>query len=163
MLSLLAHREEGFGKRRISFDRRMGYRTMRLSCLIALVALLTLTAGGCTRRNTTSQSSGERPASTATLRIDAPQIGQEIPAGLPFRIKLVLTGARIVEQTTTRVTPDTGHVHLMLDGQLVSMTSSLDHEIIVPPGSHVLEAEFVAADHFPFNPRIIAVAAFKAK
>lgn len=97
------------------------------------------------------------------LSIVAPEIGQVIPAGKTFQIRLSLSGARIVDLTTTRVTPDTGHIHLMVDGELVSMTSGLAHEIIVPTGSHVLEAEFVAADHFPFNPRVIAVAAFKAE
>jgi len=26
----------------------------------------------------------------------------------------------------------------------------------VTPGSHVLKAEFVAADHAPFNPRVVS-------
>jgi hypothetical protein len=29
------------------------------------------------------------------------------------------------------------------------------------PGPHTLTAEFVAADHAPFNPRVVATATFK--
>ncbi len=48
-------------------------------------------------------------------------------------------------------------MHLSLDGQLSTMTYGLDQEIQVTPGSHILQAEFVAGDHAPFNPRVIAV------
>ncbi|MGH2398962.1 MAG: hypothetical protein ACRDF6_03885 [bacterium] len=137
---------------------------MKLFGAIALGLLLSLAAGACARTQTAApQQRGPRPSSSGTLAIAAPQIGQEIPAGEKFRVVLTLSGARIVEQTSTRVVPDEGHIHITLDGQLITMTSALEQDIIVPAGAHVLEAEFVAADHFPFNPRVIAIAAFKGR
>ena len=33
----------------------------------------------------------------------------------------------------------------------------------VAPGHHVVQVEFVATDHGPFNPRVIAVVSFEVK
>jgi len=37
------------------------------------------------------------------------------------------------------------------------MTYGLDQEVDVAKGAHLLQAEYVANDHFPFNPRVIVV------
>ena len=50
--------------------------------------------------------------------------------------------------------------HLYLDGALVSMTG-LETRITAPPGVHTLEAEFVAVDHAPFQPRVRASVTFR--
>ena len=55
--------------------------------------------------------------------------------------------------TTTHIVPNKGHLHLMLDGQLVSMNFKPTATIPVKPGTHLLVVEFVASDHGPFNPR----------
>ena len=76
-----------------------------------------------------------------------------------MNVVLNLTGGTIVQATTTSIAPDTGHVHLLLDGALVSMTYGTEQVIDlsdVPAGPHVLTAEFVAADHLPFAPPVTA-------
>ena len=69
----------------------------------------------------------------------------------------------IVEAASTDLTPDTGHVHLRLDGKLISMTYGLVQEVdltTLAAGDHALEAEFVAADHGPFSPRVTTTVHF---
>jgi hypothetical protein len=54
-------------------------------------------------------------------------------------------------------------VHLYLDGTLITMTYGAATEIPVGdlnPGVHRLVAEFVAADHAPFNPPVTATVSF---
>ena len=65
--------------------------------------------------------------------------------------------------TTTRLTPDTGHVHLYVDGHLIAMATSTMAQLPVPPGQHTLVAEFVAADHGPFRPRVTATVRFEVR
>ena len=101
----------------------------------------------------------ERPSSTAKLTILSPAPGASI-SGKTLHVPLALTGAVIVPQTSTHLTPDRGHVHLLLDGRVVSMAYGLDQDVAVTPGPHLLQAEFVATDHFPFNPRVIAIVTF---
>jgi hypothetical protein len=75
-----------------------------------------------------------------------------------------LRGGSIVDAASTDLRPDTGHVHLTVDGRLVSMTYGLAQVIDVgtlPPGEHDLRAEFVAADHVPFSPRVVATVSFR--
>ena len=76
---------------------------------------------------------------------------------------MTLDGGRIVDTASTTLTPDTGHIHLSLDGKLVSMTYGLVQLVDIrglAPGEHTLEAEFVAADHGPFDPRVTARTTF---
>lgn len=98
-------------------------------------------------------SLGPRPSSPATVAIVEPASGAHI-TGNSIHVVLKLTGATIVTATTTNINPVEGHLHLYVDNQLVSMNYGLEQDIPVTPGSHVLKAEFVAADHAPFNPRV---------
>lgn len=109
-----------------------------------------------------SVAAGPRPESTASLSFRDPANGQVV-AGDSVEVVLELEGGRIVEQTTTDLSPDTGHVHLVLDGRLVSMTYGLVQSVDlrnVEPGAHTLQAEYVAADHAPFDPRVTAAVRF---
>jgi hypothetical protein len=50
-----------------------------------------------------------------------------------------------------------------VDGAIVSMTYGTEQRIPLgglEPGPHVLQAEFVAADHGPFDPRVTAMEQF---
>lgn len=107
-------------------------------------------------------AAGPRPRSTATIGFVAPTPGQVV-TGQTLRVQLSLRGGRIVQQTTTNITPDTGHLHLYLDGTLISMAYGLTQEVHVGdlnPGVHRLLAEFVASDHAPFDPPVITTVSF---
>lgn len=107
----------------------------------------------------------DRPASTARLAIEEPGAGERIPQGTPIPVRLDLSGARVVEETTSTIVRDEGHIHLTLDGRLLSMTYDASAPMMLPsgldPGDHRLEVEFVATDHAPFSPRVRAETDFE--
>ncbi|MGH2636947.1 MAG: hypothetical protein ACRDHU_12490 [Actinomycetota bacterium] len=104
-----------------------------------------------------------RPSSAAELTIDSPKNG-EVVRGATVNLRVGLEGARIVPLTTTELSPDEGHLHVLLDDELISMTEGLRQSIPdVAPGPHRLTVEFVAADHAPFDPRVVAVVAFEVR
>jgi hypothetical protein len=98
-------------------------------------------------------SAAARPSSAATVHIDRPTAGQ-IVTGPAVHVVIALDGARIVPATSTNLSPTEGHLHLYVDNVLVSMNYGLEQDVPVRAGTYVLKAEFVAADHAPFNPRV---------
>lgn len=106
-----------------------------------------------------------RPASTAKLAIVAPAPGARVPAG-KAPVELSLSGARVLPEASTTLTPDTGHVHVRLDGKTLTLLAGLTFDLAelnrapLAAGQHLLEAEFVAADHGFFNPRVIVTTTF---
>ena len=71
------------------------------------------------------------------------------PATLSIHLRI--NGGKIVPITSLHVVTNEGHVHLYLEGSLLSMTG-LDTRTIVLPREHTLRAEFVAVDHGSFRP-----------
>jgi hypothetical protein len=111
----------------------------------------------------TTPAPGPRPTSTAKLAFQRPDNGAVVE-GAQVQVVLDLEGGTIVDTTSTDLTPDTGHIHLLVDGRLVSMTYGPVQIVDVGSlgaGPHVLEAEFVAADHAPFNPPVTATITFR--
>jgi hypothetical protein len=103
-----------------------------------------------------------RPSTTARLEITSPRSGAVYrgnPAVVP--VHLALQGGRIVVFSSLHLIPNAGHIHLYLDGSLVSMATGLDAELTAGPGTHQIRAEFVAVDHLPFEPRVIATVTFR--
>jgi hypothetical protein len=94
-----------------------------------------------------------RLSSPAVVRIVSPTQG-EVVKGSTVHVVVAVDHATVVQATTTAITPDTGHVHLYLDNALTYMAYSLQQDLPVTSGTYFLKAEFVAADHVPFNPRV---------
>lgn len=136
-------------------------RGMLVAGLLALAAM-----AACSPESTSPPAAGTpqtRPSSTAELGILEPTPGQVVE-GSEVLVRLELTGARITEQVTTRLAPDEGHVHLKLDGMVVTLLGGLEERLTgLTPGPHLLEVEFVAADHGPFTPRVIRTATFTVR
>jgi hypothetical protein len=126
-----------------------------LLLVLGTVLVLAACAGGTgsTAPASAPIASGARPSSPAVVGIVQPTSGQTVE-GASVHVVLSLTGAKIVSATTTAITPDTGHVHLYVDNVLVSMNYGLEQDVPVHSGTYVLKAEFVAADHAPFSPRV---------
>jgi hypothetical protein len=133
---------------------------------LGLAVLLLLLAGCAARPQTPAapqppgqQPAGPRPKSTAAIAITSPTPGERI-AGTTLHVRIQLAGGTIVPQTSLELSPDKGHIHLSLDGKVVSMSYGVDQDVPVAPGAHLLTVEFVATDHFPFNPRVIKTVTF---
>jgi hypothetical protein len=136
-----------------------------LAAVAAIVGAACSSGGGglAPKATATATTIGGRPSSTAKLTIVSPRNGEVFRASA-IPLKVSLRGATIVPATSTTLRPDEGHLHVILDDRLISMTSGL-HETIpdVKPGTHLLRVEFVANDHAPFNPRVIEQVAFEVK
>ncbi|HEX2150066.1 MAG TPA: hypothetical protein VHI31_07855 [Actinomycetota bacterium] len=131
---------------------------LRLALCVAL--LMTLLAACSESPEDAPQA--ERIASTAKMSIVEPAQGAQI-TGPKMRVVISLEGGIIVPEATRDIKPNEGHMHLSLDGQLATMTYGLDQEIEVTPGRHILQAEYVAGDHAPFNPRVIQARQIEVK
>jgi hypothetical protein len=118
---------------------------------------MTLVTGSCRESSGSGGSSPspsravERPSSTGTIKIVDPQPGQTI-SGTAYKVRVEVTGATVLQQASTDIRPDTGHVHLALDGKTVTLLAGVEFELQgLTPGDHLLQAEFAAADHGPFT------------
>jgi hypothetical protein len=130
--------------------------------LAALAAAIVVSVG-CGSPDPTSTSAAARPSTNGVLTIVSPRDGEIIRGG-EVDLVVKLEGAKLSDMTTTDLVPDEGHLHVTLDDRLISMTSGLDETIPdVAPGQHLLKVEFVANDHIPFEPRVIAQVAFEMK
>ena len=132
--------------------------------VVVIAATMTLAAcgGGSGTAGPSPIAPAPRPSSSATIAILSPTNG-DVVTGDRVKVKISLEGAKIVPQTSTNIRPDEGHIHLLLDGDVVSMNYGLDDTIGVTPGQHVLRTEFVAADHRPFEPRVFTEVVFEVK
>ena len=146
----------------------MSRRSGRAAVVVAAVAFA-LAASACgsgdgsagSTSSTTPTVAGNRPASTATLSIVTPKNGQVVH-GTIVQMKVSLKGAKIVPATSATIVPDEGHLHVILDDQLISMTGQTTQLLSnLTSGQHLLKVEFVASDHAPFDPRVIAAVAFE--
>jgi hypothetical protein len=120
-----------------------------------VVVLLLATACG-------TRSEQARISSSAKITIVEPTSGTVVTAD-SVRVRVRLEGARIIPDTRFDLTPDEGHIHLSLNGNVLGMWYGLDEIIPVGKGPQLLQAEFVAADHLPFNPRVISTVTFTVR
>jgi hypothetical protein len=105
---------------------------------------------------------GPRPSSPATLSFQEPRNGMRTSAA-QLTVQLDLQGATLTQTTSASVSPTTGHIHLSLDGSLISMSGDTLQVVDLrdlTPGPHTLTAEFVATDHLPFDPPVRAEITF---
>jgi len=138
----------------------------RAGHLASAVTLLLLLAAACSSKPQTnppsspSPSASHRPSTPAVIAIVQPTSGETV-TGTTLNVVLTLANATLEPPgITTTVVPTQGHIHLSLDGSIVSMTGTLTQQLPVTPGPHVLQAEFVANDHGPFYPRDIVSVEF---
>jgi hypothetical protein len=129
----------------------------------ALLVVLVGAAGCGSGSGATPAPATSRPKSTGTISIVEPKAGQTVTGGT-LHVKVAVEGATILNNpNVVKPTPSQGHVHLSIDGKVVSMVYGPEQDVAVTPGRHLLEAEFVAGDHLPFNPRVAQKTTFVAE
>jgi len=129
-----------------------------------MCALCAFVASGCSGSSSRADSASSRPTTAATLLILSP--APNARTGTTVDVRLRLDHARVVPPNRVggAIRPDLGHIHLTLDGQLVAMPSQLTDRLPrLTPGSHTLEAEFVATDHVAFANRVVAAVTFRTR
>ena len=129
---------------------------------LACAAALMIVAAGC--GNDGGTNPGERPRSTARITIAEPTSGDVVTMSR-FTVRIDLDGGRIVNVASKDLTPDEGHLHVSIDGNVVTQTFGLTQKVNTPKeaGSHLLQAEFVAKDHGPFDPRVLSTVTFEVE
>ena len=138
----------------------MSARVTRLALPVLLAGTVTLSGCGAGK---SSSSSGKRPTTPVRVQITQPTPNQVI-VGDKTTLVINLIGGTVVDRTNGPLTPTEGHIHVTLDGKLVSMAYQTTQELTgLTPGSHSATAEFVAVDHQPFQNRPTAAVIFQSQ
>src|SRR3989475_13018511 len=88
------------------------------AAVVAVMGFVLVVVAGCGMRGKPAAAPAgnqPRPRSTATLQILEPLPGSLLSGKV--RGRLALSGGRLIQETTTRLAPDEGHIHLLVDGQ----------------------------------------------
>ena len=133
---------------------------MKRIYVVAALAIIVAVAAGVRYMVRRSNLEG-RIRSPAAIQVVEPLAGAV--TGEHVRARFAVTGARVTNPSRTRVVPDEGHFHLTLDGRALEMQYTSEFDLRVERGTHVLNVEFVANDHRPFNPRIRTSVSFETK
>lgn len=86
-----------------------------------------------------------------TIAIASPPDGTDVPAGESVPVEIELEGGELAAESSDE---DAGHLHVYVDGQVVSMPSELTAEVELEQGEHELSVEFVDAGHQPYDPPV---------
>ncbi|MFY9586056.1 MAG: hypothetical protein WAT66_01230 [Actinomycetota bacterium] len=139
---------------------------MKRTYVIAVIGLtlaLAACSSGSKPTSSPSPSVSSRPASTAKLTIVSPTPGQVVSTEGVI-VKVSLEGATLAKQASTTLRPDQGHVHLLVDAKTITLLGALEVSTgPLTPGPHLIEVEFAANDHGPFNPRVLAQVSVRAE
>jgi hypothetical protein len=121
--------------------------------VIMLLASLALGAGAFAFGDSGSNASGGA-TSDATVTITSPADGDNVPAGEELPVEVSLRGAELTTATASN-DPTQGHLHVFVDGEVISMPTTTASEVVLEPGEHSIAVEFTRADHRSFDPPVI--------
>ncbi|MBV8526853.1 MAG: hypothetical protein JOZ75_00910 [Candidatus Dormibacteraeota bacterium] len=101
-----------------------------------------------------------RPASPVHVTLVTPTNGQVVH-GSTVHVVVSITGGTVTPVYSTHISSTVGHVHLYMNKQLVYMSYTLVQDLPVNAGTeYSMYAEWVASDHFPFDPRDVTSTIF---
>lgn len=136
----------------------------RLAVMVAAITLLAACGSAGTATPTTQPSTAgglaSRPSSPAHIWFITPTANETVNGGV-LHVDIGISGAQLTTSTSTHITPTLGHIHLYTNNSLTYMNYKPTLDLPVEPGiTYAIYAEFVATDHFPFNPRVITPTIF---
>jgi hypothetical protein len=117
---------------------------------LVLAGALVVGLGAC---GSSSSKGAKQPVTHARLIVVAPEPNAVVGTSVHLVFKII--GGRVVGPSVTTLSGDEGHIHVSVDGRIVSMLYGTTQTVSgLTPGLHTLSAEFVAANHIPFaNPQ----------
>ncbi|HVL64897.1 MAG TPA: hypothetical protein VM573_06970 [Actinomycetota bacterium] len=93
------------------------------------------------------------PAGAASVTIVAPEDGATVPAGEPFTVEVAAEGVELSSDFEAE-DAGVGHLHVFVDGELVSMPATATPQIELEPGEHRVMVELTQANHASFEPKV---------
>lgn len=133
----------------VLFAAFKGAQKRSTNILVALVGAGMLVAAFVLPK---SQSTRTAPSDVA-ISIKSPVDNEVVPANEKVNVQVELENAALTDETQG-TDPRLGHIHIYVDGSVVSMPTELNADIELEPGEHDLMVEYVAADHSRFEPPI---------
>jgi len=127
---------------------------MRRVSLLALLAVVGLSASALSACGK-DKSGTDLQSTDARIAILSPKNGDT--TGSVVHVKTELRGGTLVPLTSTKLVPNGGHIHLIVDNQVQSMALGTEQDTQpLSPGRHVIAVEFVNAQHQPWKRPVLA-------
>ena len=122
--------------------------------VVLAIAALGFGAGAFAAGGSGSDESSARSSEGISLSIEEPADGSTVPADENVRVTVDLEGAEIAPHHG-EAPPDSGHLHVFVDGALQDMPMTLTPAVELEPGEHEVAIEFVDFDHQPLDPPVV--------
>jgi hypothetical protein len=86
----------------------------------------------------------------ADVGFATPRDGATVPANEPLEIEIDLEGGELAASGSS----SGGHLHIFVDGSVISMPSTTTAEVTLEPGEHELKVEYVDILHASYDPPV---------
>ena len=86
----------------------------------------------------------------AEVGFASPRNGATVPANEPLEIQIDLEGGELAASNSS----SGGHLHIFVDGSVISMPSTTTAEVTLEPGEHELRVEYVDIQHAAYDPPV---------
>jgi hypothetical protein len=129
---------------------------MKLRCVFATATAMLVGCG--------SSGPAPRPVTSARLVILSPTPNQVTGPDLTLQFQVI--GGTVLPPTQMKgpLRGDQGHIHVKLDNRTVQMAYSTQAQLGgLTPGTHTVEALWVATDHLPFRNPVVAAVLFQVR
>jgi cytochrome c oxidase assembly factor CtaG len=141
----------------VARSRRGRSGPSRFGYALLLAGLLVFLGGPDLIGSIAAYRAGPPPPTRARLEVVEPRDGQVVPSShvsVGLRVLQPADGG-VAWSPVSLLSPTQGHIHVYVDGRLVSMSLQPSLVVQVPPGRHAITVEYVASDHRSFSPPVV--------